>query len=107
MDRCKLLTGPRWLIAVALAVSIPWGALVRAGASRTFTPTASMNVAREDYAATRLNNGQVLITGGLGKGNYQATAELYDPVKATFKKTGEMTIPRDLHTSTLLADGRV
>jgi large repetitive protein len=95
MRRCTFVTGPRWLIAIALVVSIPWAASVRAGASGTFTLTDGMKVAREYFAATRLNNGQVLITGGLGIGNYQATAELYDPAKVTS------------HTATLLPDGTV
>ena len=66
------------------------------------------------HTATLLNDGRVLLVGGLtipGTGgscsDTNAGAELYDPVAGTFAKTGALTINRNYHTATLLADGRV
>jgi Tol biopolymer transport system component len=76
-----------------------------------FTPTGSMTVARAASAATRLQDGHVLFTGGSGCNDadtgIRASAELYDPSTGTFSPTGSMHTPRESHTSTLLADGRV
>ena len=46
-------------------------------ATGTFTPTGSLNTARELHTATLLNNGLVLIAGGVNSGGYLASAELY------------------------------
>jgi Tol biopolymer transport system component len=76
-----------------------------------FTPTGSMTAARAASAATRLQDGRVLFTGGSGCADadtgIRASAELYDPSTGTFSPTGSMLAPRESHTSTLLADGRV
>jgi len=59
-------------------------------------------------AATLLNNGKVLVAGGLDdNGNALATAELFDPTSGTFVPTGTMVNVRDGGTATLLKNGKV
>ena len=71
-----------------------------------------MATARGFDTATRLSDGRVLVAGGNpGAWDYAgpliASAELYDPTTGTFSPTGSMTTARDVHTATLLLDGRV
>src|SRR6266436_4880639 len=76
----------------------------------TFTATGSMATARCHNSATLLNNGQVLITGGVGNYNgpdYLSSAELYNPSTGTFTATGSLITARDSHTATLLNNGLV
>lgn len=80
--------------------------------TETFVVTGSMLAARVSHTATLLNNGKVLLTGGLisnGGGTGLLTeAELYDPTTGAFSPTlGSMTIARQFHTASLLADGKV
>jgi Galactose oxidase, central domain len=87
-----------------------------------FTPTGSMTHAREDHTATLLNDGKVLVAGGMqwtyGRGgcfrssncyvlNALLSAEVYDPTTGKFTLTGNMTVNRVFHTATLLPDGKV
>jgi Galactose oxidase, central domain/Kelch motif len=85
--------------------------------TNTFSPTGSLAEARGYHTATLLADGRVLITGGGSAGwpgsitgitgPFLASAELYDPKTGTFSPTGSMATPREVHTATLLADGRV
>jgi hypothetical protein len=72
-----------------------------------------MRSARGSHTATLLPDGHVLIAGGGpaswtgGTAPFLAAAELYDPKTGTFSPAGSMSTPRESHTATLLADGRV
>lgn len=69
-----------------------------------------MNVARQTHTATLLKTGQVLVTGGFGAGTTTATCELFNPATnmwTLLPASGNMTSPRNNHTATLLANGKV
>lgn len=80
-------------------------------ATGTFTPVGNMTSPRANHTATLLNNGMVLITGGLANPFFTSTvlssAELYNPISGTFTATGSMTTARWGHTATLLSNGQV
>jgi hypothetical protein len=69
--------------------------------------------ARVAHAATRLNDGRVLVIGGTDNSSCGlsctglASAELYDPATGEFSPTGSMSDPGMSGTATLLSDGRV
>jgi hypothetical protein len=80
----------------------------------TFASTGNPVTLRVGATATLLSDGRVLVVGGWGSCTTScprlsklSSAELYDPGTRTFSATGSMAVPRVLHTSTRLADGRV
>ena len=74
--------------------------------SGTFAPTGSMSATRCEAKSVVLNDGRVLVIGGLGSGI--GTAELFSPSTGTFTPAGPLNIARGIgFTVTLLSDGRV
>jgi hypothetical protein len=82
----------------------------------TFTATGKMTVARVTHTSTLLSDGRVLLAGGdviffngVQNTNIRsfASAEIFDPNAGTFAATGNMTVPRENHTATLLSSGKV
>lgn len=72
-----------------------------------------MTAPRAQHTATTLGDGRVLVTGGTdGAGTYQ-TSEVFDPVANTWTALPSLmsvsgfASARQLHTATLLPDGRV
>jgi len=74
----------------------------------SFTPTGSMSTTREDHTATLLNDGKVLVVGGMHwarecrircrlRLSALVSAELYDPTTGKFTQTGNMSVPRVFH----------
>jgi hypothetical protein len=72
-------------------------------------------VALEKYALSTLHDGRVLISGGMATYMTEtssdvltvASAAIFDPRTNTFSQTGPMLQPRQGHSMTTLADGRV
>ena len=73
-----------------------------------FCAAESLTFARAKHTATVLQDGRVLIAGGLdATGNAMDSAEIYDPVANTTTVTGPLMVPRSGHTASLLPDGTV
>src|SRR6185503_13701271 len=74
----------------------------------------SLNLTQErsQHAATLLPNGKVLVTGGYGVsingiGFPTNSAEIFNPANGFWTPVSPMTVPRGLHTATLLQNGKV
>jgi N-acetylneuraminic acid mutarotase len=81
-------------------------------ASGTWTPTGALLKSRLGHTATLLPSGKVLVAAGLNGAwpsspTWLASAELYDPAKATWSTTASLTAKRSAHTATLLNTGQV
>jgi hypothetical protein len=79
-------------------------------ATGRFTATAgSMATARTYFAAARLQDGRVLIAGGINESaTALASAEIFDPDTGMFTPTpSPMTVARTFPSAATLADGRV
>jgi hypothetical protein len=75
-------------------------------AAGAWTATGSLQVARQGFTATLLQDGRVLVAGAASSGD-PGSAELYDPIAGTWRATGTLTFPRAFHTATLLPNGKV
>ena len=80
-------------------------------AKKSFAATGDLVTGRMGQTATLLPSGKVLIAGGVynptATDNTLSSAELYDYTSGAFTATGSMTVPRVLHTATLLLNGQV
>jgi Galactose oxidase, central domain/Kelch motif len=80
-------------------------------ATGVWSSAGTMNAPRRVHTATRLANGKVLISSGMG-GTFaspilQNSSELYDPATGSWTPTGNLTTARVFHTDTLLPNGNV
>ena len=108
MNTLSQRTVPLALALAALALNSSAATPLYVG---VFLENAPMLTARAHHSATSLNNGKVLVVGGLGDMDegfpVLASAELYDPANGMWTATGSMNHARFHHTATLLADGKV
>jgi N-acetylneuraminic acid mutarotase len=78
------------------------------GGPNAWVPVGPMTTARDDFTATLLPDGTVLVAGGeTSIANPVATAELYNPATRSFAPTGSLGTARDLATAVLLRNGQV
>jgi len=77
-------------------------------ATGVWTPTGSLAAGRATHSATVLNNGKVMVAGGMNaSGQVLASAELYDPATGTWVTISPMNVIRAHHTAILLDNGQV
>ena len=83
--------------------------VIFAVATSNFNLTGSLNTARMFQTSTLLDNGNVLIAGGVNgfSWNTISSAELYNPASAIFVITGSLNNGRIFNTATLLNTGKV
>lgn len=75
-----------------------------------FSYTGDLITGRGAHSATLLADGKVLITGGYDQYLTDHTlnsAEIFNPSTGQFSVTGNLTVKRQWHSTTLLDDGRV
>jgi len=76
----------------------------------TFTASANMNAARSAAIAILLNDGRVLIAGGVDRSQpspkFLVSSELFDPVTGTFSPSGDALEAGLSGPAVLLADGK-
>ncbi|HEX5052916.1 MAG TPA: hypothetical protein VFZ65_14160 [Planctomycetota bacterium] len=76
--------------------------------TRSFSPGPTMAVERTLHRAVRLDDGRVLLIGGVDSlGVVTRGCEIFDPANDTLSPTGDLTVPRAGHDATLLANGKV
>jgi Peptidase family M23/Kelch motif len=92
---------PACVVVASLSASPGWSADVYLA-----HPMAS---GRTGHSSTLLTNGEVLIAGGSLVRNTSptATAEIFDPLRGSFRPTTSMNLPRASHSAVRLADGKV
>jgi hypothetical protein len=80
-------------------------------ASGVWTNTGSLITGRQAHTATLLDDGMVLVVGGLdgqsSNGGYAITAELYNPSTGIWNETGDLVHGRAVHTAIVLSNGKV
>ena len=82
--------------------------------TETWSDTGSLAAGRHHHTATLLPNGKVLVVGGYNSSQvdkYLTSAELYDPAgnsgAGAWSATGSLTPGRELHSATMLGNGKV
>jgi Kelch motif/Galactose oxidase, central domain len=84
------------------------GVSARAPLAGSVRPSAPMLDPRSGHTATLLEDGRVLIAGGMRRNqDFYRSAELYDPATGQFQATGAMNLARVGPAAALLQSGKV
>jgi hypothetical protein len=80
--------------------------------TRQWTATSDLHVPRRNHTSTRLLDGRVFVTGGIGRCDGQvcnslASSEIYSPQTGQWLPAASMPTRRVGHAAVLLRDGRV
>lgn len=73
----------------------------------TWSNTGSLSHARSDVTAVALQDGRVLVPGGVVLGTRFSSAEVFDPQLGTWSSAGDMSVGRAMYDAALLTSGRV
>lgn len=74
----------------------------------SISPASPMLEPRSGHTATLLQDGRVLIAGGMRRNqDFYRSAELYDPATGDFQATRKMSVARVGHAAVLLRSGKV
>ena len=73
-------------------------------ADMSFTKTGTLNIPRADHEAVVLQDGRVLVLGGIGN---RDSGELWDAATGEWMMSGEMEVGRYEFGATRLPDGTV
>lgn len=73
----------------------------------SWSPTGAMTTRRSAHEAVSLNDGRVLVVGGVAPGVQISSAELFDPVNGSWTAAGAMVTPREGPSATRLPDGNI
>ena len=92
------------------SIGAVWFPAISSGSppATAFLPTPAMLHARANHTSTLLDDGRVLVAGGVGAdGQALGAAEIYDPQTNSWIAAASMYRARAGHTATALFDGRI
>src|SRR2546428_7899751 len=109
---CSLILAFVGLIGAATLLLGPARLVSAQGVAPNWSYAGSLSTARAGHTATLLQNGKVLVAGGIASSIFFSriisnSAELYDPTTGGWSTTGNLNSARAYHTAALLANGKV
>ena len=108
MNRLRLILAGAGFAALLLAIATPRMVVSADSHIGSVTPATPMLEPRSGHSATLLQDGRILIAGGMRRNqDFYRSAELYNPTTGRFQPTGEMNIARVGHAAVLLRSGKV